>query len=130
MISSINPYSFVARQLAAETPTVDTMELWHPDQVVAVEEKKDDKVEDKKEGGPPKKSGGKEAEELDRWERRFHPRGVILRADIDSEDWLAFGTKNGRVPVEIGVWLPVVALLLVSLPGWVRVLRHSIRSSA
>ncbi|MFH1372360.1 MAG: M14 family metallopeptidase [bacterium] len=89
------------RELAAEAPDVDTMDLWHPDQVVAVEEKKDDKPEDKKDDGPPKKNGGKEAEELDRWEQRFHPRGVIMRAVIDSEDWLAFGTRNGRVPVMV-----------------------------
>ncbi|MBU8933644.1 MAG: hypothetical protein KOO62_06520 [candidate division Zixibacteria bacterium] len=78
------------RELAAEKPVVDTMALWHPEET---------KVAEKEEEKPLRaKLGKEEAEELDRWNRRFRPRGVIMRADIDTEYWLAFGMRE-RVPV-------------------------------
>lgn len=82
------------RELQAEAPAVDTTALWHPDKVPA-EEKPKEKKEAK-----PHKAGKEEAEDRDKWQRRFHPRGAILRADIDTEDWLAFGMK-GQVPVMV-----------------------------
>ncbi len=81
------------RELQAEAPTVDTMALWHPDKIPA-----DENVTQKKEEAPPPKSDKKEADDLDKWQRKFHPRGAILQADIDTEDWLAFGMR-GQVPV-------------------------------
>lgn len=82
----------VERELQAEMPLVDTMALWHPDKVPAEEKPEDEKK------AKPHKPELEKAKERDKWQRRFHPRGAILRADIDTEDWLAFGMK-GQVPV-------------------------------
>ena len=68
---------------------MDTMALWHPEKV---------KEEEKKEKAP--QPDKKELEEIDKWQRKFRPGGVILQADIDTEDWLAFGMKS-RVPVMV-----------------------------
>ncbi|UCD62889.1 MAG: hypothetical protein JSW34_09005 [Candidatus Zixiibacteriota bacterium] len=76
------------REVQAEAPEVDTMALWHPEKVTAKKEEE--------EKAPP--AGKEEAKDLDEWQRRFFPRGVIMRADIDTEDWLAFGMKK-TVPV-------------------------------
>ncbi|MCB2230941.1 hypothetical protein KQH82_09530 [bacterium] len=80
----------VERELNAESPAVDTLALWYPDKVPA-----EAASEGEKPGG-----GGKDMKAEDEWNRRFHPRGVIMRADIDTEDWLAFG-MNDRVPVMV-----------------------------
>jgi len=80
----------VEREKDAEAPVVDTMALYHPDKVIAKEEPKDDKKESK--------LPLKEAEELERYDRRFAPGGVIMAADIDTEDWLSFGMEK-RAPV-------------------------------
>lgn len=66
------------------------MALWHPEKVKS-EERKDEKA------AP---MGKEEREDLDEWQRRFFPRGVIMRADIDTEDWMAFGMKK-QVPVSL-----------------------------
>ncbi len=71
----------VDRELKAEAPAVDTMTLWHPGKVPA--------KETKEEKQPP--AGKEELAKLDEWQRRFFPRGTILRVDLDTEDWLAFG---------------------------------------
>ncbi len=76
----------IDREIAAESPEVDTMAIWHPDKVPA-----DEEVEEK--GG-----GHKISKEKDKWLRRFHPRGVIMRADLDTEHWLNFGLGD-RLPV-------------------------------
>ncbi|UCE25580.1 MAG: hypothetical protein JSU74_05910 [Candidatus Zixiibacteriota bacterium] len=76
------------REVQAEAPEVDTMALWHPEKV---------KTETKEEEKSPPLSK-EELAELDEWQRRFFPRGVMMRADINTEDWLAFGMKE-RVPV-------------------------------
>ncbi len=81
------------RELAAEDPEVDTMALWHPEEIEA--EKSADE-----EAARQKKGQKEDAEELDKWQRRFRPGGVILRADVDTEHWLAFGMKE-RVPTMI-----------------------------
>ena len=75
------------RELAAEAPDVDTMALWYPDKVPA-EAAGDEK---------PSAKGG-DVKDLDRWNLRFHPRGVIMRADLDPDEWLTFGLGE-RVPV-------------------------------
>jgi len=72
----------------AEAPTVDTMAIWHPDKVKTV-----DSPEDKR-----PRADMTELEELDKWQRKFRPGGVIMQADLDLEDWLAYGMKD-RVPV-------------------------------
>ncbi len=82
------------RELQAEGPEVDTIAIWHPDRVPIQQTPAEEKTDAQASG----KADGKEAEELDRWLRRFHPRGTILRADIDTEDWLAFGMRD-KVPV-------------------------------
>ncbi|UCG60343.1 MAG: hypothetical protein JSV52_08380 [Candidatus Zixiibacteriota bacterium] len=79
------------REIQAEAPQVDTMALWHPDKVTAKKEEPEEKA-------PP--AGKEELEDRDEWQRRFFPRGVIMRADLDTEDWLAFGMKK-RVPVSL-----------------------------
>jgi len=76
------------REQQAQAPEVDTMALWHPEKVTRKEEKE--------EKAPP--PGKEELKDLDEWQRKFFPRGVIMRADIDTEDWLAFGLKE-RLPV-------------------------------
>ncbi len=83
----------VSRELAAEAPDIDTIALWHPELVKEKINKNDDS---------PKAKGktGKEAEEYDQWSRRFYPRGVIMRAEIEQEDWLSFG-MNEQVPVMV-----------------------------
>jgi len=81
----------IERELQAEAPAVDTLALWHPEKVP---------TEKTEASAPPPKTGGKQAQDLDKWQRRFFPRGAILRADIDTEDWLAFGMRN-KVPVMV-----------------------------
>ncbi len=76
------------REIRAESPSVDTMELWYPEKVPPKEAKENE--QGKKPDG---KMSDKEKEELDRWQRRFFPRGAILRAEVDQENWLAFGMK-------------------------------------
>lgn len=60
--------------------------------------------EGKREGGASGRAGGAgKAEALraeeDAWMRRFAPRGVLLRALVDSEDWLTFGVDSAEMPV-------------------------------
>ena len=81
---------WLRREVDAEEPEVDTMALWHPDKVAA------DENDDEQAGSP---GGGKGIDEDDdRWMRRFHPRGVIMQADLDSEHWLNYGLGE-RLPV-------------------------------
>ncbi|UCC43760.1 MAG: hypothetical protein JSU65_11645 [Candidatus Zixiibacteriota bacterium] len=79
----------VARERAAEKPTVDTMALYYPVKVPA-EDKPDEND----------KGSAKITKEEDEWMRRFSPVGTLLRADLDREDWLAFGMKES-VPVMV-----------------------------
>ena len=76
----------VDREIRAEQPPIDTMALWYPEKV-PVEDKKEDEAKP-----------GKVTKDEDEWQRKFSPSGVILRADLDTEDWLAFGMKPS-VPV-------------------------------
>ncbi len=76
------------RQEKAESPAIDTMALWHPDKVAASTAKTEAK--------PP--ANKDEVQKQDEWQRRFFPRGVILRADIEPEDWMGFGLDSS-VPV-------------------------------
>jgi len=78
----------VERERQAENPEVDTLALWYPEKVP---------VEEPEENG--KKPGLEKATELDEWQRKFYPRGVFLKVELDTEDWLAFG---------IGRTLPVM----------------------
>ena len=79
----------VTRELAAEAPQVDTMALWHPEKVTpAPPEAKAEQA-----AAPP----GSDAD-ADRWASRFEPRGVILRANLDKEDWMTFAV-NDPLPV-------------------------------
>lgn len=80
----------VEREMAAESPEVDTVALWHPDRVPPEEEGASDE----------KKMNGKISEDEDQWMRRFYPRGVILQAVVDTEDWMAFGLGD-RLPVTV-----------------------------
>lgn len=74
----------LSRELAAEEPDVDTMALWHPEKVSEPEEPEQEE----------EKGAVKPDEETDRWMRRFHPRGAILKGIVDTEDWLAFGVDS------------------------------------
>lgn len=77
------------RELNAEAPAVDTMAIYYPEKVEAPTK------EEEKSSKPDKEK----LKELDEWQRRFSPDGVIVRAEIDSEDWLSFGMKE---------WVPVM----------------------
>jgi len=77
------------RAIAAESPDVDTMALWYPEKAP-----KEAEADEKNAGG----SGM--SEETDRYNRRFQPRGVIMRADLDADDWMSFGLGD-RVPVMV-----------------------------
>ncbi|MDX9856656.1 MAG: M14 family zinc carboxypeptidase [candidate division Zixibacteria bacterium] len=79
------------RELSAESPAIDTLALWYPEKAPA-----ENAAAEQTPGGGP----GNSAEELDEWNRRFHPRGVIMRADVDTEHWLAYGMSD-RVPVMV-----------------------------
>jgi len=79
------------RELVAEAPDVDTLALWHPDKIPA------EATADEKPSGSGK---GGDIKALDRWNTRFHPRGVIMRADLDTEDWMTFGL-GASVPVMV-----------------------------
>ncbi len=79
-----------ARALAAEAPDVDTMALWYPEKAP-----KEAPADEKQSGG----KGGVTAE-MDRYDLRFMPRGVIMRADLDRDDWMAFGLGES-VPVMV-----------------------------
>lgn len=74
------------RERSAEQPQVDTMALWYP------EKTPETAVEDK--GG---KGDVKKLTEQDEWQRRFMPRGVYMRVNLDPEHWLSFG-MNESVP--------------------------------
>jgi hypothetical protein len=80
----------VARERQAESPEVDTIALWYPEKIQPEE------VEEEK----PEYPAREEAERLDEWQRRFSPRGVILKADLDQDEWLGFGLGKS-VPVTV-----------------------------
>ncbi|MBU0983774.1 MAG: hypothetical protein KKA42_07875 [candidate division Zixibacteria bacterium] len=89
VLNKLDTYDLsVTRERQAEAPTVDTMALYYPEKVPTED------GEDDKKSSP----GLDEAKELDEWQRKFYPGGVIMRADVDTEDWLAFG-MNKTVPV-------------------------------
>lgn len=91
-LDKLDKYSLaLKREIQAEAPEVDTMALFHPEKVKKTE------VEDK-EKSPLEE---KELKEIDQWQRKFSPDGVILRVDIDREDWLSFGMKKS-VPAMTG----------------------------
>ena len=77
------------REIAAEAPEIDTMALWHPDKVPPQE------GADAIEKAAP---AGKADPKQDEWARRFHPRGVFLKAEVDRESWLTFAMDE-TVPV-------------------------------
>jgi len=81
--------SALKRELTAEKPEVDTIALWYPEKTP--EEKAPEK---------PSRPDSKSLEELDKWQRKFSPRGVMLRANLDTEHWLAFGMRES-VPVMV-----------------------------
>ena len=80
----------VAQEQHAQAPEVDTIALWYPEKVPP-EEAKEEK---------PSHPGKEEAERLDEWQRKFSPQGVILRADLDPDEWLSFGLGSS-VPVTL-----------------------------
>ena len=77
------------RQVKAEAPVVDTMALWHPEKVAPPESKAEQKPASKE-----------EIQKQDEWLQRFFPRGVIMRADLATDDWMAFGLHRD-VPVMV-----------------------------
>lgn len=73
------------REMQAEAPSVDTMALWHPEKATTPDDSKG-------ESAPPMSKD--EAEKLDEWQTRFFPRGVLMRANLDTDHWLTFGMKD------------------------------------
>jgi len=80
----------LTRERQAESPEVDTLALWYPEKVP---------VDTSKKEKPPSPSL-EEAKRIDEWQRRFFPRGVIMRAELDTEDWLSFGLGKS-LPVNL-----------------------------
>lgn len=80
----------INREKAAESPVVDTMNIWYP-------QKSSSAIKTEEEPGAPSK---KNAEEIDEWERRFMPRGAYMKVELDTEDWLSFGL-NKFIPVSM-----------------------------
>jgi hypothetical protein len=74
-----------AEYLAARTATVDTNAVWKGTGAPAAAE----------EAKPDGKPDLDELKRKDKWARRFQPRGVIMRLNLDPEHWLTFGT-GGR----------------------------------
>jgi len=90
ILDSLSDYDLaISRERQAESPVVDTLALWHPEKVTGA------KPEEK---AP--KAGPDDVKKTDEWQRRFHPRGVILKALLDEENWLNFGLGKA-VPVMI-----------------------------
>ena len=77
------------RERSAEQPQVDTTALWHAE--------KTPETADEGKGG---KVDAKQLAEQDEWQRRFMPRGVFMRVNLDPEHWLSFG-MNESVPAMI-----------------------------
>ncbi len=94
----------VKREREAGKTPVDAATLWGekketpaPEKKDDAADKKDDKADKKDEKGPPKK----DADELarwDRWARTFSPRGVILRGEVNQDEWLTYGC-GAELPV-------------------------------
>jgi len=72
---------------AAQIATVDTNAVWKGPAA--------DTLTEKAESAGGQKDDLDELKRNDRWARRFHPRGVIMRLDCDPDQWLTFGT-GGR----------------------------------
>ncbi len=69
------------KAMRAESPTVDTMALYHPTDEAIVK-----KEDDKKKSAPKN-----DATELDEWQRKFLPRGAFLKLNLDKDNFLTFG---------------------------------------
>ncbi|KAA3631807.1 MAG: hypothetical protein DWP97_12230 [Calditrichaeota bacterium] len=90
-LDDLDSYSkHLEKMQAAETPVVDTMQLYHPDKVPA----NDTKESAEKSAAP------KDIKELDEWQRKFMPRGVFFKAELDLEHWLNFGMTK-EIPVSL-----------------------------
>ncbi len=76
----------VERERSAESPKLDTMAIYHPSSKT--------KTDEKEENG----NAIKVEKDHDEWLRRFSPAGVMLRVDLDKEEWLTFG-MNEKMPV-------------------------------
>ncbi|MCD6249293.1 MAG: hypothetical protein J7J98_03030, partial [candidate division Zixibacteria bacterium] len=80
----------VALERQAESPDVDTIALWYPEKATNND---NDKDKDK-----PSMPGKEDTKRIDEWQRKFSPQGVIMKAELDTEEWLNFGL-GGSVPV-------------------------------
>jgi hypothetical protein len=79
----------VEMEKEADKPKVDTMAIWHPEEV---------KKEDEDKMKPPEKPGDIEyLKKIDQLNRKFHPQGPIVRVNLDNEKWLAFGMED-KIP--------------------------------
>ena len=68
-------------------------------------------------GGSPDLTGGApDPEAADRWQRRFAPSGVILRAERDVEHWLNGGARADELPVLVSGSTALLAPEGVSVP--------------
>jgi len=92
----------VKREREAGKTPVDAGALWgekkaEPAETKPEADKKEDAKDKKDEKSPPKK----DADELarwDRWARPYSPRGVILRGEVNQDEWLTYGC-NAELPV-------------------------------
>ncbi|MHC4079698.1 MAG: M14 family metallopeptidase [Planctomycetota bacterium] len=86
------------RERKARRIEIDPDEVWG----VGADEPDEDESGDEAPAGEKKKPEPKQdldaLKRLDQWQRRFHPQGVIMAADLDPEHWLCFGAGE-RLPV-------------------------------
>ena len=82
----------LARLEQAEEYKIDSLDLWGPGKTAKPTEKKE--VKEKNRAKPDLK----ELKDADQRARLFMPRGVILRVDLDPENWLTYGSGD-KVPV-------------------------------
>ena len=81
----------VEREKHAESPPVDSLDIW-------AEPGRAKKARDEKSKDKPKQEQS-EAEKEDERDRLFRPRGVIMDARLDKEHWLTFGLEQDNIPV-------------------------------
>ncbi|RKX24159.1 MAG: hypothetical protein DRP45_08855, partial [Candidatus Zixiibacteriota bacterium] len=91
VVDKLDDYELgVTREKQAESPEVDTIALYYPEKVP-------DEKKDKEKSGKP---GLDDAKQLDEWQRKFSPQGVIMNALLDTEHWMSFGLGES-VPVMV-----------------------------
>ena len=101
---------------AGKTP-VDAAALFGEKKEAPAPEKKDadKKDDDKKDDKTPPKKEADELARFDRWAGTYSPRGVILRGEVNQDEWLTYGC-NAELPVFFEGGTPLLSELPVHTP--------------